>query len=126
MTLRTITKTICIGVAVLLICYDVIPFLAPERGDTISEVIAKWGLKFFSLPFAFGVLVGHFFFLRDGTAPQPRVLLPLAAVMIALDAASSLWGVPVLGWLKLHPAVMLLAGIPVGLWFWPQTKSDKI
>ena len=57
MTLRTITKTICIGVAVLLICYDVIPFLAPERGDTISEVIAKWGLKFFSLPFAFGVLL---------------------------------------------------------------------
>lgn len=124
--LRTATKFICIFTALFLLGYDFIPFLNPERGDTISEVIAKWGMHIFSLPFTFGILCGHFFFLRDGAKPQPKILIPLALIAILMDVVGSVFNVPALLWLKGHPPVAFLAGIPIGTWLWPQSKSDKV
>lgn len=127
MTLRTITKIICISVAIFLIGYDIIPFLNPGRGDTISEVIASWGLKFFTLPFVFGALCGHFFLLRDNAnPPNPYVLLPLIIIVVALDAVGSIWNINVLMFIKQHPFIPLFVGIPAGSWLWPQSKSDKL
>jgi hypothetical protein len=124
--LLTVTKFICISTAVFLIGYDIIPFLAPERGDTISEVIAKWGLHLFSLPFTFGVLCGHFFFLRDDAKPQPKILILLALIVILMDVLGSVFNLPGLSWIKEHPPIPFMLGIPIGTWLWPQSRTDKM
>jgi hypothetical protein len=88
MNWRKVTKILLVTVAVVLIVYDFFPFFAKERGDTISEVILYYALRCFSLPYTFGVLAGHFFLPRDGYCPQPRILLPLAALVIGIDVLS--------------------------------------
>ena len=45
--------------------YELYALFTPEAGDTISEII--WGLArhYPILPFAFGVLMGHFFWQEN-------------------------------------------------------------
>lgn len=124
--LRTVTIYILICIAMFMATYDIIPFINAERGDTISEVIAGWGLKLFSLPLIFGVLSGHFFFLRDNSRPQPKVLIPTGAIIIAIDVVTHIYNIGVLENLQRHPAIWFILGIPFGMVFWPQTKQDKL
>lgn len=62
---RKLSITIMVVTTLALIAWDIWVYITPEKGDTISEIIA-----FYSdhplLPFAFGVLIGHWFW------PQPR------------------------------------------------------
>ena len=129
MSNRAISKIIWVSVAVLLVAWDVVPFMDPVRGDTLSEVLAKWGLKMFSLPMMFGVLCGHFFFLRDNVRQKPRVLLPIGAGVIGADVLSRVLSGGIAYHLQLaqaYPWVWCLVGIPLGALLWPQSKSDKV
>lgn len=67
--MRRWTIAILIAVAALLIAWDVWIYVQPPGGDTISEIVHGWARKYTSVPFAFGVLMGHFFFplyVRNG------------------------------------------------------------
>lgn len=44
-----------------IICYEVVAIIDKKEGDTISEVIWKLSAKRPIVPFAFGILMGHFF-----------------------------------------------------------------
>jgi len=124
-TKRTITGTILVLTAAIWIAWDIVVFVDPARGDTESELIAEYGMKLFSLPMIFGVLCGHFFILRDGVKPKPKILLPVAGVVIMLDVLA--WTcVPQIRMAHEWSWAWLLIGIPVGALLWPQSKSDKI
>lgn len=119
------TKILLVVVGLGLVLYDFLPFLDPARHDTISEVVAEYSLRLFTLPMVFGALMGHFFFLRDGTRPKPYITLPVLALFIAADVATYLTGLQALEWARSYPAAWFIVGIPLGALFWPQTKSDK-
>ena len=126
---RRVTKILLIVTAVIWIIYDLFPFADPARGDTISEVIMQWSLHVFSLPYAFGVLIGHFLWPREGHTPKPQVLFPMAAAVISLDVISYVSTGTIaaaLHHLQTFPLVVFIIGVPIGHFFWPQQKSDKV
>jgi hypothetical protein len=57
----TLTSYVMLGAAALLIAYDVYVAVNDTSGDTISEIITKHSLRRPIIPFAFGVLIGHWF-----------------------------------------------------------------
>lgn len=123
---RPVTIGILIATAVIWALYDVIPFLDPARGDTISEVILYYALRSLFIPYAFGVLCGHFFFPRDGAEQHPRILVPLSLAVLIYDVVAHVFNVPVMLSLQAYPFVPFLVGIPIGTWLWPQSRSDKL
>lgn len=50
-----------ISSVVLLVGWDIFVAVKPPSGDTISEIIRQTAGKHPIIPFAFGVLIGHFF-----------------------------------------------------------------
>lgn len=70
-----VTILVMLGCAILLIAWDIIVVVRdkPTEHDTISEIIARQGRLHPIIPFAFGVLMGHFFwtqfFCTPGCAP---------------------------------------------------------
>lgn len=123
---RPITKILLITTAVVWAVYDVFPFLNPDRGDTISEVILYYALRSLFIPYAFGVLSGHFFFPRDGACQKPRILVPLSLAVLSYDVAAHVFDVPCMLCSQSYPYVPFLVGIPLGTLLWPQSRSDKI
>jgi hypothetical protein len=61
MTGRETTAIILVIVAGLLIVWDIYLAAAPPTGDTISEVIRDFAYRHPIIPFAIGVLIGHWF-----------------------------------------------------------------
>ncbi len=61
MNTRALTGGIIVGVVILLAIYDIWVVIEPTPGDTISAVIARVALGNPIVPFAFGVLMGHWF-----------------------------------------------------------------
>ena len=49
-------------VCILMLVYEGYALFTPAEGDTISEIIWHYARGYPILPFAFGVLMGHFFF----------------------------------------------------------------
>lgn len=58
---KTWTIWIIIGVTLGLIIWDIYAAITPEDGDTISRVLLEWSENHIFVPFAFGVLMGHWF-----------------------------------------------------------------
>ena len=121
---KPITKWLLIVTALVWGIYDIFPFMSGERGDTISEVLATWALHSFSIPMCFGILCGHFFFLRDSGRPRPKILIPLVLCLITLDLLSYFDYIDVIG-LQLYPYIWFILGLPVGTLLWPQKREDK-
>ncbi len=111
------TIGLLIFVTVLLIGWDIYVFTNETAGDTISEVLWEAGRRWWSLPFAFGFLMGHLFWPRKSPlVPWPMVgmLIGVAAAVLGLNAVT--WGC---GWIYdwQSPAALLL-GIPLGHALW--------
>lgn len=115
--LRKITKILLLVTAIVWIAYDIVPFLNPERGDTISEVICYYGSRYSTLPLVFGVLMGHFFCpVKEGAKQYPLALISIAVLAIIRD---TLFSYPV----DVSPILWLLLGIPLGAILWQQNRS---
>lgn len=61
MTAQAITAWVCVAAVVALIGFDVWAYANGIPGDTISEVTRSAARRYPILPFAAGVVVGHFF-----------------------------------------------------------------
>ena len=64
MTLRTtaqLTAAVLVACVLLLVVFDVWMAANGTPGDTISEVVRSWAARHPVIPFAAGVLMGHFF-----------------------------------------------------------------
>jgi hypothetical protein len=123
---RPVTKILLVTTALVWAVYDVFPFLNPERGDTISEVILYYALRSLFIPYAFGVLCGHFFFPRDGAKQKPKILIPLSLFVLMYDVIAHVFDVSFMIGSQSYPYVPFLVGIPLGTLLWPQSRSDKI
>lgn len=55
------TIVIIVFITIALILYDIYAAVDGEEGNTITQVIQKYSLKYPVIPFAFGFLMGHFF-----------------------------------------------------------------
>lgn len=64
MKTRKVTISILLTITALLIGWDIYVALTPESGDTISEVVLGYAKQYTVVPFAFGVLCGHFFWAQ--------------------------------------------------------------
>ena len=122
---RPITKIMLVAIGTFLVLYDILPFVDQARHDTISEVIAEYSLKLVTLPVLFGALCGHFFFLRDDSKPRMWINFILLGFFIGLDFLTYKLNIAVMRDLQGYPAVWFCLGVPLGVLFWPQTKSDK-
>jgi hypothetical protein len=65
--MRNVTIALMVLAFFLIALYDVIALLAGGTETTISAVIISWSKVYPILPFAFGVLMGHFFWQIDTT-----------------------------------------------------------
>lgn len=62
---RSATKLVIVVTIALLIAWDIFVAAEPQDGDTISELVLGFALKHPVIPFAFGVLMGHFFWPQE-------------------------------------------------------------
>lgn len=60
MAYQTVTVILIATVSIGLSAYDVLPATNAVDGDTISEVIRRWGREWIVLPYIWGGLGGHF------------------------------------------------------------------
>lgn len=95
----------------------------PNHRDTISAVMKTWGASTPSIPYALGVLQGHFFLQLQQIAPFPDNLYLLATV----GAWWVLFGVnyraPEIEDRRFHVWIMcaaMLSGVLAGALLWPQ------
>lgn len=64
MTLRTtaqLTAAVLVACVLLLVVFDLYMAANNVPGDTISEVVRSWAARHPVIPFAAGVVMGHFF-----------------------------------------------------------------
>ena len=64
MTLRTtaqLTAAVLVACVLLLVVFDLYMAANNVPGDTISEVVRSWAQRHPVIPFAAGVVMGHFF-----------------------------------------------------------------
>lgn len=90
--------------------------------DTISGILLGWSRSVWALPYAFGVLCGHFFLpslCETGLSSVWSVIVLL--IVGLLISGVGLWVVRhrKQGWPIQSPA-LLLVGIAMGHLFWPQ------
>jgi hypothetical protein len=121
---RVITAAVMITVVVVLILWDLVAFFTGTGIDTESGMILEFGYANFTLPFAMGGLLGHFFWPRDkplfGLSVAQSffgVVIPLLTVMGIVDIfyTTPSWLLP---WLP-------VIGFPIGSFFWPQRKQKQ-
>jgi len=92
----------------------------PNRRDTISHILSQWGRRYWALPFAAGVLCGHFWITGSPWRPVHPVVTGL--VLIPAAAGLALLGFHVRVQARYWPATalaLLLAGIALGALAWP-------
>jgi hypothetical protein len=106
------------GVAGWIIWDFVVVGAAPANVDaTISQIILEWAYDWPALPWAVGVLCGHWFWPRyvysslDRSTWRYWVLGLLAVAAMAVDIV----------WLdRVFPLLPFMLGIPIGYLLWPQ------
>jgi hypothetical protein len=64
MDTKMITSVLMVAVVVLMIGWDVYVAFTPVKGDTISEILRQIARNHPMIPFALGVLIGHWFWGR--------------------------------------------------------------
>jgi hypothetical protein len=65
---RDVMPAVFLGLVGGLCAYEVYALAKHKHGDTISEIMWSVSSHYAILPFAFGVLSGHFFWQRNGSA----------------------------------------------------------
>ncbi len=57
----TLTQYIIVAIVALTVAIDVVLAISRGRDATISVAITRWSHQYPIIPFAFGMLMGHFF-----------------------------------------------------------------
>lgn len=119
---RPITGTVLIAIVVILILWDLVAFFTGTGNDTESGMILEFAYANFTLPFAMGGLLGHFFWPRDkppfGLDRTQAFFFVIIPLMIAVSIVDIFYLTPtwLLPWLP-------VIGFPIGSFFWPQRKQ---
>jgi hypothetical protein len=113
MTISAKTTAIVASCIVLgIIIFDIVLASDGVKGNTISEVMRYWSSKVLLLPWAWGVLAGHFFHPSWSWQPhQPIGVAILVWFSVAAWAVAYTVGMPML--------VLTGAGVVAGVFLWP-------
>ena len=131
---KSITAVIVIAATALLIGYDIFVAIEPTPGDTISAVLLNCAWSHSVIAWYWGGLSGHLFWPmtlhHKEVAPIPFApwMFPWrtykwVALAILILVTISLTVLDIAGKLPIHPAALLVAGIPAGHLGWPQMKA---
>lgn len=117
---RKITIGLIVATAAVWIGWDLFAFFdTSTAGDTESEVIRDFATKSHALPFAFGVLGGHFFWTTKKKIWSRLTLIPLVLIAITIFVLD------VVGIRAPLPSIAFLAaGTIAGRLFWAQHVSN--
>lgn len=115
----TATAGIMIGVAILLIAWDIYVATNKKPGDTISEIMLATGKRVAGLPFAFGVITAHLFLPGFGNVvemPWAAIILGIASIVVTVAGMliRRVWSRFPVTW------TALALGIVSGLVLWSQ------
>lgn len=120
---RHISISLLLSVAVILSAWAVVAATndVPNEHDTITHILRRLGRTVWGVPYAFGVLVGHFWVsLRIGDPFSPWFII---VALVSIGCFFTAVGILVRRWLQVHwPAVsivLIAAGIIAGGYFWP-------
>lgn len=115
---------IAIG-AVVWIGWDIIVAINDTPGDTISEIVLEFSIKWWILPWAFGVLIGHLFWpgnhLKYFTYWGSKFVLIISGLVLLLLNALIIECTDFEndGYLSI---IMVIVGILWGRALWPQER----
>jgi hypothetical protein len=124
-TARKTTEILIWSTIVVWIVWDVIVMVLWGAYPTESRTIADWSTRVGTMPLAWGVLGGHFFWnVPAGTTLwkyRHWVIVGVGALMMGTDTAMYFTG-------TVYPlgatAALPVAGFPIGHWFWPQHRKS--
>lgn len=117
--MKKLTKTVLLATAATLIIYDVLAFLEPSDGDTISAVTLRGAYRFPAIAWGFGALAGHLFWPNEAERSRRARWVGFGALLgtfAALLVASSVLR-------KVPLAVLLITGAISGHFLWPQRRK---
>jgi uncharacterized membrane protein len=129
--LRRLTAVLLGGAAVLLGIYDIVVAYNDVKGDTISELVRDISHSWYILPYAFGVITGHFFWNKaaDEMLPKKQHLLVFfgvvcgsCALVLVRDLVNVFWTMRAFEYANL---TLVVVGFFVGAKFWPQHMPKK-
>jgi len=113
--LQVATAAIMVSTIAALIVWDV--YVARKGSATESTIISRASWKYSTIPFAAGVLIGHWLFNRSQVNYNSwPVALAATGVILTWDVLKPK-DTP--RWMR-HPAVWFVIGIPIGSFFWGQ------
>jgi hypothetical protein len=105
------TGIVAICITLIIVIFDIVLAVDGHKGNTISEIIRYWSNKILILPFAWGVLMGHFWHPMNWYPPQPTGVAILSWVAIFVWIVAYSIGVP--------PIAVGMVGIVAGVILWP-------
>lgn len=120
---RHITIGLLLGATVVLTAWAIYAATnkVPNRHDTISHVVNQYGRRYWAIPFAAGVLIGHFWI--TGVPWRPVHPVVTGFVLIPVTAAVTLLGFRLPVERKRHWAAIALGLVTAGMAFgciaWP-------
>ena len=103
--------------AILLGAWDLYVGFNNTEGDTFSEIIRDVSVNVLSIPLAFGIIMGHFFWNSE-RKPNYQPLIWLTGFCILRDIAL----IPSFVGANL---VAFAIGVPAGAYYWPQKPGAK-
>lgn len=117
----TLTEILILFVSVLLLVYTGMARRIGQR--TVSMTMRDLGWKYNSIPFALGIVIGHWFFPNFSLAVTNKVgfTLPFIALVLGFDLLWRRVTLPseIREWWR-WPGWWFCYGIPVGMIFWSQ------
>ena len=120
---QTITEIFIFATLIVIAVFDAIMAFGNKtsnRLDTISGRFQTWSKKVAMIPYAWGVLAGHFFWPGDALWGQPKSVLITIGVGLALSSLHFFIHV-VFTRLPLQLSLLYLAiGVVMGHLGWPQ------
>jgi len=102
------------------LAWDVVPYLNPARGDTISEVVRDWSKVAPIVPLFLGAVCGHWMWTWPVPIPDAghRAVWLIIAFMLGIVASFVAWVVGMRVPVAVRIAIFA-AGFVLGHFFWP-------
>lgn len=119
----TFSQWFVIAVFVAVIFYTAV---AQKMGQpTVSMTLRDGGWRINTIPFIFGLLVGHWFFPRQSTWVSGwGYAIPALLALVIYDVLWNWKKGAERRWFR-FPGWWFLLGLPVGIWLWAQRSGDS-
>lgn len=113
--MKKITQIVMAVSILVWIVWDIVVATNRTPGDTESEIIRGFASQHLTVPWAVGVLMGHFFWNVKQGVPRWRTLVVMPLITLAIVAVD-VWGnLP-----YVLPVIPFLVGVGAGRLLWPQ------